>query len=229
MAQRSKRFDVYRNNVHASLASALAARFPIVQRVVGEEFFRAMALVFVRQQLPRSPVLAEYGGDFPDFLEGFAPAAELAYLADVARLEWMRHRAYHAADAGVCGIDALAALDGSALQDVRLTFHPATAIVCSAHPIVSIWSANTHDVEVGAITPCREAALVTRPDLDVLVTPLASGMAVLISALMSGGTLGQAVDAASAACPDLDLGPALAIVFSAGAVVAVSVPSPDCP
>ena len=55
--------------------------------------------VFVREQPPRSPLLAIYGDEFADFIAAFEPARELPYLADVARLEAARTRAYHAADA----------------------------------------------------------------------------------------------------------------------------------
>jgi hypothetical protein len=79
-----KRFAVYRNNVVAGLVNALAARFPAVQRIVGEEFFRAMAQVYARAHPPRSRLLMQYGEDFAEFIEGFEPAAELVYLADVA-------------------------------------------------------------------------------------------------------------------------------------------------
>src|SRR5919108_3746086 len=64
-----RRFAVYRNNVVASLTSALAERFPVVQRLVGEEFFRAMARAYVTQEPPRSPVLLHYGATFPAFVD----------------------------------------------------------------------------------------------------------------------------------------------------------------
>ena len=38
-----KRYNVYRNNVAVSLIAAGAAIYPAVQRIVGEDFFRAMA------------------------------------------------------------------------------------------------------------------------------------------------------------------------------------------
>ncbi len=95
----ARRFAVYRNNVVAGLVKALGTRFPALSRIVGEEFFNAMARVFVIAHPPRSPLLMTYGDDFPDFIADFEPAAELPYLADVARLEAARTRAYHAADA----------------------------------------------------------------------------------------------------------------------------------
>ncbi|NWG24643.1 MAG: putative DNA-binding domain-containing protein, partial [Pseudorhodoplanes sp.] len=79
-----KRFAVYRNNVTASLVTALRTRFPVIEKLVGDEFFAAMARVFVLENPPRSPILAEYGDSFPSFLERFAPMAELG----LARALW---------------------------------------------------------------------------------------------------------------------------------------------
>src|SRR5690606_15015602 len=89
----ARRFAVYRNNVVVGLVNALAARFPALQRIVGEEFFRAMAQLYVRAHPPRSRLLMEYGDGFADFIAAFEPAAELPYLADIARLEAARTRA----------------------------------------------------------------------------------------------------------------------------------------
>ena len=53
----SRRFGVYRNNVYASLIEVLSGRFPVVARLVGEAFFRAMARVYIEREPPRSAVL----------------------------------------------------------------------------------------------------------------------------------------------------------------------------
>src|SRR6266545_6393061 len=87
------RFAVYRNNVLAGLTSALAARFPVVQRLVGNEFFRDMARVYVTVEPPRSPLLMHYGETFAAFIDGFEPAAPIPYLGDIARLEMARGHA----------------------------------------------------------------------------------------------------------------------------------------
>lgn len=44
----TQRFAVYRNNVIVSLCDALASTFPVVQALVGEDFFHTMARDFVR-------------------------------------------------------------------------------------------------------------------------------------------------------------------------------------
>src|SRR5258708_16076849 len=111
----TRRFAVYRNNVVVGLGKALKSRFPVVEKIVGEEFFAAMALVFVKEQPPRSPQLATYGDVFPAFIAAFEPARELPYLADVARLEAAPPPPYHAADATPVGAGHFAALNTHAV------------------------------------------------------------------------------------------------------------------
>ena len=78
---------------------ASSSRFPVVEKIVGEEFFAAMARA-LRASIRRvRRCLSGYGDEFPAFVAAFEPAREFAYLADVARLEAARTRAFHAADA----------------------------------------------------------------------------------------------------------------------------------
>lgn len=221
---RERRFGVYRNNVKASLAAALAARFPVVERLVGEEFFTAMALVFIERDPPHSPVLAEYGGNLADFLEGFEPTADLPYLPDIARLEWARHVAFHSADASPADLARLAELPPETLGCVRLGLHPAMAVIASPWPIVSVWTTNTHDAtpEAPAADWTGETALVTRPHLEVLLHRLPPGTDRLVTELARGVALGAATEAASRAHEGFDLATALSTLFGAGAITTLS-------
>ena len=93
-----KRFAVYRNNVVVGLTETLKDAFSAVHRIVGAEFFRAMARFHVRANPPRSRLLFEYGRDFPAFIERYEYARPMPYLADTARIERAWLDAYHAAD-----------------------------------------------------------------------------------------------------------------------------------
>src|SRR5215475_14376749 len=73
----AKRYGVYRNNVTVSLIDALAEVYPAVQRLTGVEFFRAMARFHIRAMPPTSPLLFEYGRDFPAFIESYEYAQGL--------------------------------------------------------------------------------------------------------------------------------------------------------
>lgn len=218
----TKRFGVYRNNVFASLTGCLAARFPVVARLVGEEFFSAMARVFVERHPPSSPALFEYGDDFPSFLASFPPAKALPYLPDVARLEWHIATSYHAADAQPIDATALAQL-GDGASGKGLALHPSCAMVLSRYPIVSLWETNVRDEVVRPIDADRggEAALIVRPRFEVAVMSLDTAGYAFISALVAGHALELCAEIAMELDSDFDLGTALTLLFRSGAVVGV--------
>jgi hypothetical protein len=216
-----KRFAVYRNNVTVGLIEAVRARFPATERIVGEAFFAAMARDFVRRHPPRSPLLMTYGGDFPDFVVGFEPAAALPYLADVARLEAARTTAYHAADATPFDADDMAALDPQTLGALRVGLHPSVAILRSVHPVVTIWAMNSGEAPLGPVDlAASEDALVARPALTVTVQALPPGAAAFLLALGDGATLAAAAERAIDDTAAFDLAAALALLI--GSEIATS-------
>ena len=168
---------------------------PVVQRLVGEDFFRVMAADFALHNLPPSPVLINYGADFPDFVANFEPAASLAYLPDVARLESAHWQAYHAADDEPLTVSAFQAVAPDKLAETRISLISACHIVSSPHPIVSIWQTNAQDAEVTAVDlSVAEDALVARPGLSVEVRKLPSGSARFLLLLSQGTRLGEAAE-----------------------------------
>jgi hypothetical protein len=219
----ARRFAVYRNNVVTGLIRAIKTRFPATERTVGDEFFAAMAHVFVTAQPPRSPLLMVYGDDFPEFIAGFPPAAEIPYLADVARIEAARTRAYHAADADPMDPARLQSIAPDALADMRVTLHPSAEIVRSAHPVVTLWAMNSGELEPAPIEDWRaQDALVLRPGLDVEVRQLPAGGAAFLAALAQGATLAAAAEAALADDEHFDLVANLAGLIGSGLVTDVS-------
>jgi len=185
-AQATKRFDVYRNNVAVSLTEALETAFPVVRKLVGEDFFHAMAGVFLRAHPPSSPVMMFYGAEMPAFVRDFGPAQSLPYLGDVAALELAFRHSYHAADATAVAPDALGQLAPDTLPHVVFTFAPAVQLVPSRFPLHSIWWANTHG---GQNTQDPEPAIVTRPEFDPMVDALNPEQTAVCAALMVLGLL----------------------------------------
>jgi hypothetical protein len=189
----ARRFAIYRNNIAVSLLAALEARYPVTRRLVGAEFFRAMARAFVTDNKPRAAVILDYGVDFPDFVSKFEPARDLPYLADVARVESAWIEAYHSADADPLTLASLAAVDPLLLGDVRLAFHPAARLLRSNHPAASIWAGHQGESDVKAPEHWSgEDAIVTRPDAEVRVRILPSNGYSFALALQKGATLGEA-------------------------------------
>ncbi|MFW2133319.1 DNA-binding domain-containing protein [Ectothiorhodospira haloalkaliphila] len=215
------RFGVYRNNVHVSLVEAVTRLYPVVQRLVGEAFFQAVARRFVGQVLPDSPVLIDYGETFPDFLDHFEPAARLPYLGDVARIEWAWHRAYHAQDQTPLPPQAVARIPPAQVGHLRLGLHPSLQVLESPWPALSIWHTNRHDAQVRRIDrdSGSEATLVCRPDMEVLVCAAPLGTAALVRTLSTGANLEQAATQAVEQ-PGFNLQTSLAVLLSSGGITA---------
>lgn len=220
-------FAVYRNTVMKACIDALAANFPAVQRLAGEDWFLATAALYVAAEPPQDGRLLVYGAGFPDFLARFEPAASLPYLPGVARLDALWREAHAAADAAVLGPDVLAGLPPEALGALRLQPHPATRWACfDAHPVFAIWQRNRNaadadaDAEAEADAPLDwqgDGGLLTRPTDAVRAEPLCHGGCALLDACAGGATLGEAAEGALAARPGTDLAGVLAQLLRAGA------------
>lgn len=225
-AEAARRFDVYRNNVAHSLSRALATRYPVIERLLGPEYFTALAAVYLQAHPPRSPVLLAFGAEFPDFLASFPPLTALPYLRDVARIEVARGRAYHAADAAPVTGDRLARA-GNAPEVARLTLHPSVECIASAHAARSIWAANQPGAgPMRAIDATRpETSLVLRDPADrVLVLPLGAGDAAMFLALAEGAPLlAAAARGAVPRDPEHDPGALLALLARAGAITDITI------
>lgn len=212
-----RRFAVYRNNVAVSLSEALASRFPVIRRLVGEPFFAAMARLYAEADRPKSPVLAEWGEGFAAFLERFPPLAAHPYLGDVARIEYARGRAFHAADVAPVDPARLAAADP---DRVRLILHPSVTLLPLAYPAVSIWARNQPGGEAVALAPRPETALILRDaTCQVPVHAVGPGDAALLRAILSGKGLSAAALEARTVEPGHDPQPLLVLLMRAGAIV----------
>lgn len=188
-----RRFAVYRNNVFVGLIDAIAATYPAVLALVGEEFFRAAAREFVMQHPPESPILIAHGGLFPEWIEAFPPAASVPYLGDVARLEWAWNRGYNAADADPMDAAKLTDLPPEQIVASCVTLHPSFATVASPYPVVSLWAQATRRVEPVELDLSKpENALIVRPHEVVDVRAISPVMMAFLQALAGGATIGEA-------------------------------------
>lgn len=215
-AEVERRFAVYRNNVVVSLTEALASRFPVIRRLVGEAFFSQLARCYSEFDRPRTPVLAEWGDGFAAFLAAFPPLSAYPYMADVARIEFARGRAFHAADAPPVDPAAL----GADPARITLRLHPSVCILRLAHPAVSIWACNQPNGKEQMPGSGPETALILRDmSFNVPVTSIGAGDAALVETMLAGTPLSVAATTAREAEPRHDPGPMLVALMRAGAVV----------
>ncbi len=208
-----KRFSVYRNNVTSSLISVMEAAFPVIRKLVGAEFYSALAAEFIRTRPPKSRIMMLYGSEFAEFLRDFPPVAHLGYLGDVAALEQALRESYHAADAAPTPPQDFAALDEAELMVSTFAFAPSARVIASPWPIHGIWFANTSG---GAPPLARaETVLVLRPDFDPVPHLITPAEALCVNALLAGKSLATACANAG---QDLDLVKLLALLIQNNAI-----------
>ena len=217
-APASKRYDVYRNNVAVSLSDALEAAFPVIRKLVGEDFFRALAGVYLRTYPPKSPLLMFYGEAMPTFLRRFDPVKQLNYLPDIARLEFAMRQSYHAHDADPIDGAALAEIEPDALMALRFEFTPAVQLIESEFPVHGIYQSNT---QANAPKPVMkpETVLITRPQFDPQIHLISKADATCLSSLIDGHPLGVAMTNAG---DTLDLGALLGLLLREGAITSLT-------
>ncbi|MFZ3585181.1 DNA-binding domain-containing protein [Loktanella sp. DJP18] len=213
-----RRFAVYRNNVAVSLTAALAKRFPVIERLVGEAFFGAMARIYAEAHRPQSPVLLAWGDSFAAFLADFGPLAAYPYMADVARIEYARGVAFHAADARSARTESFLDADPSRLT---LRLHPSAQVIRCNHPAVSIWRHNQPGATPDSLTLAgSEIALILRDrSFDVPVFAIGEGDAELLDHLRRGATLTTAAELAQWAAPGHDAQPLIRHLMQMGAIL----------
>lgn len=208
----ARHLQVYRHNTFANLTDALVADYPVVHRLVGEGFFAYAADSYIRRHPPRSGNLHDFGGDFAGFLAAFPAAQSLAYLPDVARLEWAWQEAYHAADAAPLSPDALAAVAPAHYGSLVFRLHPSARLLASDYPVLRIWQVNQPEFEGDQGVDLAEGAvrlLVARRRLDVEIGPLTAGEYVWLTALAAGRPLAAATETALTAATNFDVAAAM--------------------
>ena len=215
-----KRFAVYRNNVTISLQKAMQSAFPIIEKLVGSEFFEGMALTYVRAHPPTSPLMMFYGEELPEFLQRFEPAKSLQYLPDIARLELAIRKSYHAADAKPVEPPALQDLTTDLLMAAQFEFAPAMRLVNSAWPIHAIYVLNTQENAPKPVMQ-SEGILISRPEYDPVINLLPMGGIEFISALQGGKPFAEALHAAG---ENFDLTTTLGILLGGGCIIKINLP-----
>lgn len=201
------RFALYRGNLTANWEKALSNAYPVLRQLVGEEFFRALSREYGRRHASAGGDLNELGAHLAAFLEDFEPTRDYPCFPDLARLEWLIHRAHYAADARPL---SPAELSPAVLEHQPMRLRPGHALLGSAWALVALWQAHQGpDAAFPAELARPSCALVYRPDWQVRVRELAPGEAAALAAVEAGTPLAAALEAGVEADAGFDPGAAL--------------------
>jgi uncharacterized protein (UPF0276 family) len=203
------RLGIYRANLGAGWTRALGASHPVLRQLVGDAFFGALARAYGRVHPSQDPDLNRFGAGLAAFLEGYAPAAALPYLPDMARLEWLVHDSFYAPDAPDAPDVAatLAGLDPDSFEASGALLHPSLRLYASAWATPALWWAHQPEGPAFPQEVARAShALVLRPRFRVEVMDSSAAEVAALARLAAGERFGAALDAAFEADADFDLG-----------------------
>ena len=215
------RLRIYRNHAVITLTDALKATYPVICRLVSDGFFAYAAHEFMREHMPDTPSLARYGGAFPEFLAQFPPCQNLAYLADIAQLEWAINEALHADGVAAITRADLAGLSAADASRLVLTLHPSLRLLASPWPIERIWRANQADGDPNLAIDLDGGGVqlqIHRRGDRVMLKSLTDCEFAFVHALANGEPLADAADAALRLDLLFDLTAALGTLLEEGGV-----------
>ncbi len=215
------RVSIYRNNLREGFRKALALEFPVIEQLVGAEYFQQLALAYLRAHPSRSGNLHGVGARFAGFVSDRFRGTSFDYLPDVAALEWALQEVAVAADCAPLDARELQDTPAEAYAQLEIGLHPGCRLLASAYPIVRIWSSNQpgaapESVDLGA---GGDRVLVRRAHDGCEFRRLAPGDYALASAFAAGLNLGAALEAAWQADAHFDLTSALQQFLRLGALV----------
>lgn len=212
---------VYRNNASFTFREALARTFPVVHRRVGDDYFRQLAAQYRVLHPSRSGDLHDFGREFADFLAEHLAGGEYAWLADLARLEWLRTESSVAGAARALDVETLSRFAAADLERLRFLFQPSVRLHTSSYPVFSVWQAN----QVENAPPVDQSAgseqgMTRSGDNGTEVLSLEPRLFSFLFALGGGATLGDAMSASG--FDERELLAALAFLFREQLVSEVS-------
>ena len=191
-----ERLKIYRSNIIGSLTDVMKANYPVVEKLVGEEFFEATAKRFITNHPPEGGCLNQYGHNFAEFLSTFEPAQALPYLPDVARFEWAKQDAYYAADDQALSANELGKIAPEDLGNTDLKLRDNIRLISSAYPLLAIDKfckenndEGTLDLDQGGVK-----LMISRPHLTIEVLELDDASYEMLTQLIDGKTLGTTVE-----------------------------------
>jgi hypothetical protein len=208
--------SVYRNTIAKGCVDALAANFPTVLSMVGEDWFRAAAALFARETPPAHAALLDYGEAFPAWLERFPPADDLPYLAGVACLDRLWTEALFAAEASALTAQALADLPPEVLAQASLPLHPSVRFASFELGIPGLWAAAREGREDLELSDQAEALLCVRDNGVVRHWVIGEAETAFLRACRDGLTAAEAAERAALAQPDAPLAPLFAALIARG-------------
>lgn len=194
--------SVYQNNIQQVLKNALSATYPLIVKLVGQDFFAQLAAQYIQAYPSRSANIHEYGEYLSYFLKAHDISTQLDYLPEVASFEWTCHSLTFAAEHEPFNFEILARVAPEKYDDLHFKLHPASALMLCHYPLFDIIDLCLHKIE--HIHKFEKKALylcILRREHKISLIKLKLADYLFLSALNEGETLQQALAITTATDP----------------------------
>ena len=216
---------LYRRLIRNNFVQVLTITYPVLHRLVGPRYFDVLARGYLKRYPSISGDLFPYGRYLPAFLSELQLSP---LLIELARLEWVCHEAYQAADAPPLTSDQLDAIASTDPSQVTFQFHAAARLLSFPFPVHRVWLALQPEAPADEVVeqplPEQETGVVvTRGDGKVQVTPLARTDYLLLEAMSRGADAASVERMAIESKPEFDFTRFLATVLNLRIITGFSV------
>ena len=190
------RLKVYHNNIIGSLAEVIRTTYPLLEKLVGEDFLRQMAREFIFIHPPSQGCMHAYGEGFDKFIKTYEPAKSMPYLPDIASFEYAMNDAYYAQDDIAMDADALSKIAPEELGETMLRTRHSLHLLQSEFPILDIRNLCLNDAQDAPDleNPTPFYGMVYRPGFDVNIVSLEQDEFTLLSKIKDKKSLGSAIE-----------------------------------
>jgi len=189
-----ERLNIYYNNTLLGLTDVLAAAYPVLQKIVGESFFRTLVHHFIEIHSQSTGNRHTFGAELGAFLSSFHPAAPWPYLSDVAAIEWAYFQAAIADDALAIDFNGLTNLM-SEQTDFVLSLHPGVYFIDLRFNALEIWQEHQkNEIETITLFENPQTVLVWRDQEDVvLLKKISTSLKKLLASCQEGESFAEAM------------------------------------
>ena len=178
---------IYRKNLLFGMLTALQDTYPFTRALLGANNFNFLCREYIYSHPSQDSDLTVYGGELGDFLSRRDEIKTWPFLADVARLEWARDRAFYA--------PAETSLTSADIRDSGAAFRlkSSVALLESPYHLLEPWKIFTTQglqaLPQNPFTPGNEALIVFAKAGEPLVMPVELETAALVRGLGRSLTL----------------------------------------
>lgn len=195
---------IYRHNLQATAKRALSITFPTVLQLIGDDLFEYSCHQLLLTSPPDQGDWALWGQGFAPLLEQLKQLDDYPFVADCARVDFLRHQSERAKDHSVnlASLQLLASVD---LDELFVTLPDSLALMQSCYPIVQLWQAHHGDMQDLQLyftqakaylsqQPIQHYALIYRPEYKASVQEIDKTEFHWLSLLHQGVSIGKALD-----------------------------------